>query len=158
GVPLSRAVNDVINVSDLPLDGLERIEVYRGTVPIGFSGGGLGGVVNLVTKQPTINPTAELATSYGSFSTRKVVAEYSQQYRGIDFLGHVTYLGSQGNFTFLNNNGTPLNPFDDQETTRQNNAFNSVDAILKGGGTIGDGLRLDLTSETFFKDQGVPGI
>jgi len=158
GVPLSRAVNDTVNVSDLPLDGLQRIEVYRGTVPIGFSGGGLGGVVNLVTKEPTVAPTAEVAASYGSFSTRKVVAEYSQQYHDIDFLGHVTYLGSQGDFTYLNNNGTPLNPYDDRETTRQNNSFNSVDAILKGGGTVGDGVRLDLTSETFFKDQGVPGI
>lgn len=158
GVPLSRAVNETVNVADLPLDGLERIEVYRGTVPIGFSGGGLGGVVNLVTKQPTVEPTAEVAASYGSFSTRKIVAEYSQQAHGIDLLGHVTYLGSQGDFTFLDDNGTPLNPHDDQRVTRQNNAFNSVDAILKGGGTVGDGIRLDLTSETFFKDQGVPGI
>jgi outer membrane cobalamin receptor len=158
GVPLSRAVNETVNVSDLPLDGLDRIEVYRGTVPIGFSGGGLGGVVNLVTKQPTETPTTEVAASYGSFSTRKVVAEHSQQFHGVDLLGHVTYLGSQGDFTFLDDNGTPLNPYDDQRVTRQNNAFNSVDAILKAGGGVGDGMRLDLTSETFFKDQGVPGI
>jgi outer membrane cobalamin receptor len=158
GVPLSRAVNETVNVSDLPLDGLERIEVYRGTVPIGFSGGGLGGVVNLVTKQPTATPATDVAVSYGSFSTRKVVAEHSQQWHGIDLLGHVTYLGSQGDFTFLDNNGTPLNPYDDRRTTRRNNAFNSVDAILKGGGMVADGVHLDLTSETFFKDQGVPGI
>ena len=158
GVPLSRAVNETVNVSDLPLDGLDRIEVYRGTVPIGFSGGGLGGVVNLVTKAPSATPTTEVAASYGSFSTRKVVAEGSQQFHGIDLLGHVTYLGSQGDFMFLDDNGTPLNPYDDRRVARRNNAFNSVDAILKGGGMVADGVRLDLTSETFFKNQGVPGI
>ena len=37
----------------LPLDCLDRIEVYRGTVPVGFGGGGIGGVVNLVTRPPS---------------------------------------------------------------------------------------------------------
>ena len=158
GVPLSRAQNETVNVADLPFDGLDRIEVYRGTVPIGFSGGGLGGVVNLVTKTPPPTPTMQVEASYGSFETRKVVVERAQQFHGVDLLANVTYLGSQGDFTFLDDNGTPLNPYDDRRVTRQNNAFDSVDAILKGGASIANGVRLDLTSETFFKNQGVPGI
>ncbi len=157
GIPLSRARNETVDLGDLPLDSLERIEVYRGSAPIGFGAAGIGGVVNLVTKPPSPTPQTELTASYGSFNTRQVVAAHSQQTHGVDVLGYVTYLGSAGNFTFLNDNGTPLNPADDRTTTRRNNAFNSVEALLEAGTTLA-GVRAELTSETFFKDQGVPGI
>jgi outer membrane cobalamin receptor len=158
GVPLSRARDETVNLSDLPLDSLDHIEVYRGTVPVGFAGGGIGGVVNLVTKPPSATPTTDLAVSYGSFDTRKVTASHSRRVGGVDLLGFVTYLGSQGDFEFLDDNGTPQNPLDDRRTKRRNNAFDSVDALLKAGYTFAGGLRVDLTSETFYKDQGVPGI
>ena len=86
------------------------------------------------------------------------MAAHSQQLQGIDLLGYVTYLGSNGDFRFPSDNGTPLNGADDFIDTRQNNSFNSVDALLKAGSTLAPGLRLDFTSETFYKDQGVPGI
>jgi len=158
GVPLSRARNETVNLADLPLDSLARIEVYRGTAPVAFGTPGLGGIVNLVTKPPSATPTTELSASYGSFDTRKVVAARTQQIDDVDLLGYVTYLGSAGNFRFLDDNGTPLNPADDHEATRRNNAFDSVDTVLKGGTSWASGLRTDLISETFYKHQGVPGI
>jgi vitamin B12 transporter len=158
GIPLSRARNETVNLGDLPLDSLERIDVYRGTVPVEFGSGAIGGVVNLVTKPPSVAPTTEASASYGSFSTRKVLAAHSEQLHGVDLLAYVTYLGSNGDFPFLNDHGTPLNRSDDFIDTRHNNSFNSVDALLKAGYSIAPGLRVDLTSETFYKDQGVPGI
>jgi len=158
GVPLSRARNETVNLSDLPLDSLERIEVYRGTVPVNFGAAGLGGVVNLVTKTPSATPESQASASYGSFDTRKVVVARTQQVQGIDLLGYVTYLGSAGNFGFLGQNPAAGAPVGQQiSMTRINNAFDSVDAVLKGGAALGSNLRLDLTSETFFKNQGVPG-
>jgi outer membrane cobalamin receptor len=159
GIPLSRARNETVNLADLPLDSLERIEVYRGTVPVSFGTGAIGGVVNLVTKPPSATPTTEASAAYGSFATRKVLAAHSEQVKGVDLLGYVTYLGSNGDFAFVDKNniqGKPPNQL--LEQTRHNNSFNSVDALLKAGYTIAPGLRMDLTSETFYKDQGVPGI
>jgi len=159
GIPLSRARNETVNLGDLPLDSLERIEVYRGTVPIEFGTGAIGGVVNLVTKPPSVTPATEASAAYGSFTTRKVVAAHSEQFHGIDLLGYVTYLGSNGDFTFQQNDNTlGGNVKHKIESTRQNNAFNSVDALLKAGYSIAPELRADFTSETFYKDQGVPGI
>src|SRR5439155_2215690 len=51
GVPLARAQNEVVNLADLPLDAVERVEVYRGTTPLAFAQAGAGGVVNVVTRQ-----------------------------------------------------------------------------------------------------------
>jgi outer membrane receptor protein involved in Fe transport len=157
GIPLSQAQDQTVNLSDLPLDSIQRIDVYRGTVPIGFGGNGIGGVVNLVTKPASETPTTEVSGGYGSFETRKVVASHSEQIGGTDVLAHLTYLGSQGDFTYHDDNGTPNNPTDDKTATRMNNAFNSVGSLFKGTREIGAGVALDAVEEFFFKDQGVPG-
>lgn len=158
GVPLSLARNETVNVANLPLDSLQRIEVYRGTAPIEFATPGIGGVINLVTKSPSIAPATEAMASYGSFETRKVDLSHSQQVHGVDLLGFLTYLGSAGDFPFLDDNGTPLNPFDDHQATRHNNVFNSIEGLLKAGHSFSSGLRVDIASDTFSKDEGVPGI
>ncbi len=159
GIPLSRARNETVNLGDLPLDSLQRIEVYRGTIPVEFGTGAIGGVVNLVTKPPTVTPTTEASASYGSFETRKAVVAHSEQVHGVDLQGYVTYLGSDGDFSFVQPNNKLGGMVGELITsTRQNNSFNSVDAVLKAGYAILPELRADLTSETFYKDQGVPGI
>src|SRR5262245_65943755 len=67
GVPLSRADNEVVNLSDLPLDAVDHVEVYRGTTPLIFSQSGPGGVVNVGTRRPGETPLAAASASYGSF-------------------------------------------------------------------------------------------
>ena len=52
GVPLARADNETVDLSDLPLDTVERVEVYRGATPLRFAQSGPGGVINVVTRQP----------------------------------------------------------------------------------------------------------
>lgn len=157
GIPLSRAQNETVNLSDLPIDSIDYIEVYRGTVPVTFGVAGPGGVINLVTKRPTAEPSAELAVAYGSFDTRKVVASYSQAIRDVDVLAHVAYLGSQGDFDFEQNPTDALPNAPKLDATRVNNEFDSVDALFKAAYSIDSRTQLELTSEAFYKNQGVPG-
>lgn len=158
GIPMSRAQNETVNLADLPIDSLDRIEVYRGTVPVAFGISGPGGVVNLVTRPPAAEPSTDLSASYGSFDTRKVVAFHSRRLHRLSILGHVAYLGSQGDFTYRDDQ-TPENPSDpNPELRRENNAFDSAAAILKASCSIDDRTTLDATSELFWKHQGVPGI
>ena len=58
GVPLSRADNETVDLSDLHLDAVERVEVYRGTTPLRFAQAGPGGVVNVVTRRPSASRDA----------------------------------------------------------------------------------------------------
>ena len=157
GIPLSQAQEQTVNLADLPLDSVQRIDVYRGTVPVGFGGGGIGGVVNLITKPASDTASTELSSGYGSFETRKVVASHTEQLDGVDVLAHLTYLGSKGDFTYRSNNGTDQNKNDDFTATRTNNAFDSVGMLLKGSRDVGNGFVLDAAEEFFFKNQGVPG-
>lgn len=157
GIPLSQSQDQTVNLTDLPLDGLAQVEVYRGTVPVGFGGGGVGGVVNLVTRPPETRPRSEVAVSYGSFTTRKVVATHSRKVGDTGVLAHVAYLGSKGDFSFFDDNGTPENSTDDSTAKRINNDFDATDVVLKATHDFGDGLFGDAVQEIFYKDQGVPG-
>jgi len=157
GIPLSQSQDQTVNLNDLPLDGLAQVEVYRGTVPVGFGGGGVGGVVNLVTRPAEERPRSEVSASYGSFTTRKVVATHTRKAGETAYLAHLGYIGSEGDFSFFDDNGTPDNPTDDMTSTRINNAFDATDFILKATRDLGDGLSVDALQEVFYKDQGVPG-
>ncbi len=158
GISLSRADDETVSLSDLPIDSLDRIEVYRGQTPIGFGSGGIGGVVNLVTRQPSDVPSTEFKLAYGSFNTAKIVASHTRRWRGFDVLGHVSYLGSEGDFSFYERSPEPGAPPQPIEMKRQNNQIDSVGALLKVGRDLDEDLRLDLTSDLFFKDQGLAGI
>lgn len=157
GVPLSQAQDQTVNLSDLPLDSLERIDVYRGTVPVGFGGGGIGGVVNLITRPPSADPFTEVQFGYGSFETRKLVATHTRTLGDVGLLAHVSYLGSDGDFPYFDDNGTDQFPGDDETRPRANNAFDAIDGLLRASYDFGEGLTGDLLQEVFVKTQGVPG-
>lgn len=52
GVLMNLNGDSAVNLSTIPVDNVERVEVYRGYVPARFSGSPLGGVINIVTKKP----------------------------------------------------------------------------------------------------------
>jgi outer membrane receptor protein involved in Fe transport len=157
GVPLSRANDEVVNLSDLPLDAIDRVEVYRGVTPLVFAQSGPGGVVNLVPRQGGAEPVTAASASYGSFDTRKVDLARSASDGPWDYLAFGQYFGSRGNFTFLNDQGTPENTADDVTEQRINNAFNSGSFTGRIGYHPPGPLSFWLTSDSFGKSQGVPG-
>jgi len=70
GVPLDSRGSQV-NLDNIPINTVERVELYKGVVPIHLSSDALGGVVNIVTKKKREN---YLDASYGlgSFHTQIV--------------------------------------------------------------------------------------
>ncbi|NJK94792.1 MAG: TonB-dependent receptor [Bacteroidales bacterium] len=76
GVPLSSMGNGV-SLSNLPVNIVERIEVYKGVVPAYLGSDALGGAINIITKKEVQN---YLDASYGigSFGTHK--ADINAQY------------------------------------------------------------------------------
>lgn len=56
------------------LANVERIEVLKGPASVLFGHSALGGVINIVRKQPSQTFKANFASSYGSFNTRRLEA------------------------------------------------------------------------------------
>ncbi|WP_196593198.1 TonB-dependent receptor [Pectinatus sottacetonis] len=53
GVLFNLGGDAAADISTIPVDNVERIEVYRGYIPARFGGTYIGGVINIVTKRPT---------------------------------------------------------------------------------------------------------
>jgi iron complex outermembrane receptor protein len=158
GVALTRARSETVNIADLPLDQLGRVEVYRGVSPLALSSSALAGAINLVSRAPDAVPRFSLLAGGGSFGTRKVSAAGSAARGAFSGLLSATYLGSEGDFTFEDDNGTLQNYDDDRETKRRNNAFDSAEVLGKLRWALAGGGAVTGLTEFFANRQGVPGI
>ena len=69
GVPLNRA-NSSFQLGNIPAELIDRIEIYKGVVPIAFGSDALGGAVNIITRRNRAD-FASLSYTYGSFNTHK---------------------------------------------------------------------------------------
>ncbi len=157
GVPLSRADNETVDLSDLPLDVVERVEVYRGATPLRFAQAGPGGVVNVVTRRPGAEPVTAASASYGSFETRKVDVTRSATEGAWSYLLFGHYLGTLGDFTYRDDLGTTDNAADDRTLTRINNDFDLGSLTARVGWTPSERFALSYTGDTFGRDRGFPG-
>jgi iron complex outermembrane receptor protein len=155
-VRLNQANIGLVDLGDLPLDNVERIEIYRGFAPLQLGAGSIGGAVRLVTRQIAGETSNSVSASYGSFDTRKFTLYRSQGFDTLGYLVLFNYTGSDGDFAFLDDNGTPFNTFDDMVTTRKNNDFQSFNVNAKGEARLA-GWTVTLSDDFFTKDQGVPG-
>lgn len=73
GVPMNQGSSFGIN--NIPVNMTERVEVYKGVVPIEFGGDAIGGAINIVTKH-TPNTYVDASYSYGSFNTHRSNASF----------------------------------------------------------------------------------
>ncbi len=158
GVALTRARSETINLADLPLDQLGRVEIYRGVSPLALSSSALAGAINLVSRAPDATPRFSLLAGGGSFGTRKVSTAASGGRGALSGFLSATYLGSDGDFEFEDDNGTLQNTSDDRRTRRRNNAFDSAETLGKLRYGLASGGAVTGLTELFLNHQGVPGI
>ena len=72
GVQMNSTYNSSVNLNDIPVDNIERVEVLRGAASSIYGGHAVGGVVNITTKEAKKEGTTATANlSYGSHDTWK---------------------------------------------------------------------------------------
>lgn len=81
GVP-QEGVGGAFSLNNIPVNFADRIEVYRGVVPVGFGTDAIGGVINVVTKKQRRRWFADASYSYGSFNTHRSYVNFGQTFRG----------------------------------------------------------------------------
>ncbi|WP_348765923.1 TonB-dependent siderophore receptor [uncultured Salinisphaera sp.] len=93
---------------DAPIEayGVERIEVLRGPASVLYGQGQPGGIINLVTKQPTDTPLREIGLEMGTFHHKQLKADVSDR------------LDSEGKWRYrltglVQESGTPIEYIDD---------------------------------------------
>ncbi|MCW9005573.1 MAG: TonB-dependent receptor plug domain-containing protein [Gammaproteobacteria bacterium] len=130
GVLLNQASGGAVDLSLIPLANVERIEIYRGSVPIELGNASLGGAVNIISKIQS-KEGLNLKASVGSYNTQSYSVSSSTGYDKNDIVLSIESLTSDNDFEIHNDNGTPLNPADDRNEPRFNNALAQTSLMAK---------------------------
>lgn len=88
---------DFLDINDIPIDLIERVEVYKGIVPAKFGGSAIGGAVNIVLKE---YPPQYLDGSYTlqSFNTHKISTVFKRNRNKIEAGIGGFYTSSDNNY------------------------------------------------------------
>ncbi|CAL1518544.1 TonB-dependent receptor plug domain-containing protein [Chitinophaga sp. MM2321] len=83
GVPMD-VMGSTMTLNNIPVNLAERIEVYKGVLPVSLGADALGGAVNLVTNQ-TVKNYLDASYSFGSFNTHRaaITGQATNQKTGI---------------------------------------------------------------------------
>lgn len=67
-----------VNLSNLPLNTIDHVEIYKGVIPATLGSDALGGAINIVTNRRSLN-YLDFSYGAGSFNTHR--ADFSAQYK-----------------------------------------------------------------------------
>jgi vitamin B12 transporter len=154
GVPLARLAAVTTDLGRFAIDSFGEVELYRGSVPVELGGAGVGGAVNLVTRLGRGEHGERIHASIGagSFGARHLRAHYGDDHGTVRSSTTIGYQGATGDYAYLSDNSTPLNPDDDGMVARRNNDFDQLDLASRVGNDTGvGGLRVA------WKRNGLPG-
>jgi len=80
GVP-QEGVGSSFGLNNIPVNFADRIEVYKGVVPVGFGTDAIGGGINIVTNKKRRRWFLDASYSYGSFNTHKSNVNFGQTFK-----------------------------------------------------------------------------
>ncbi len=126
-----------VDLTSVPLDQIERIEIVRGAASVVYGDGAVGGVINIITKQGEKEPEARLYSSYGSYETFDERASYRGRVADLDFNINGAYYDSDG--------------------YRDNGFLEKRDGAGRFGYNLNDYTRLSLSASYHEDEYGLPG-
>lgn len=162
GVP-QEGVGESFGLNNIPVNFAERIEVYKGVVPVGFGTDAMGGVINIVTGRHPKGWSVDASYSYGSFNTHKSHANFSYiTRRGLLFEVNAFQNYSDNNYwvdtpveEFFENGTTKLDTKKTQHVRRFHDTYHN-EAVTGKVGMVdrswADRLVLGLTYSNMYKE------
>lgn len=97
--------SDFIDLNDIPIDMIDRIEIYKGVVPAKFGGSSMGGAVNLVIKEYP-DRYADVSYTLESFNVSKAQTVFKRNLRNAGLV-----FGIGGGYTYADNSYTMDSPY-----------------------------------------------
>lgn len=99
GTPIA-AYGPSFSLSSIPATMIERIEVYKGVVPVHLAGDALGGAINVILNEDFNEDNLEASYSFGSFNTHQfsISGNHYNKKSGFTFLGSSFHNYSDNNY------------------------------------------------------------
>ena len=100
GVPMDN-FGTSFNLSSIPVNTIERIDVYKGVVPVWLGTDALGGAINIITNQA--HDFLDTSYSFGSFNTHtaSINGAYTNPKNGFTLRGNLNYNYSDNDYKVL---------------------------------------------------------
>ncbi|MFA5803938.1 MAG: TonB-dependent receptor [Melioribacteraceae bacterium] len=151
GQRLNNAQQASVDMSTIPIDLIERIEVVKGGHAALYGSDAVGGVINIITKSMAgknlLNYRAN--GTFGSFNTRVYDASVGQGFGNFDYFVSYNRTQTNGNFEYTNKKGI--------KTDLVNADTKSDNIFLKAGYSFFDHSRLSAFHKYRESDNGSPG-
>ncbi|PUV26209.1 TonB-dependent receptor [Sphingobacterium athyrii] len=103
GVPMEN-FGSSMSLNNIPVNLIDRVEVYKGVVPAFLGSDALGGAVNIITKRRA-RPYLDLSYSYGSFNTHQaaIVGTFTNPKNKLSFRMNAFYNHSDNDYNMYTN-------------------------------------------------------
>ncbi|WP_143153022.1 TonB-dependent receptor [Fibrobacter sp. UWP2] len=127
GVPVDNG-NGNFSVNDIPIDKIDRIEIYKSYVPERFATDGMGGVINIVTHDL---PKSSITGSYGfgSFNTHKASLDAKYVWVVDSLKGRSVATGISAYYNYSDNDYEFTTPYMDTTVTRDHDRYYSYNVL-----------------------------
>jgi vitamin B12 transporter len=160
GVRLNTAQSGTVDLSTIPADLIQRIEVSRGGASVQTGSDAIGGVVNIITKRVSDQPTTNVKGGVGSFGTWQASATQTGKVADFEVLAGYDFFTTDGDFKFqtakVEVDGVEF-PELVGKVERVNNETENHSGLVKIARPLGENLRLSVTDDFFYGSAGRPG-
>ena len=137
GRPVNSPRDGQADLSMIPVDNIDRVEVVHGPGSSSYGSSAMGGTVNIITKSPPDKPKTELLSSFGTFRT---------------YVEQLSNGATVGNFGYIINGS-----YQSSQGFRTNSEFNAKNFDSKLEYKLNDYNQLGLNFGFYKNRSGVPG-
>jgi outer membrane cobalamin receptor len=151
GQRVNDAQSGSVDLSTIPLDAVERVEVVKGGNTAMYGSDAVGGVINIITKPMTRKHTLDFSAQglYGTYNTKIYDLSVGQGISDFNYFASYNQTQSGGNYDYTNNAGEKV-PFLNSDTKSDN-------AFFKAGYLFPDRSRLAAFFKYRYSNNGSPG-
>ncbi len=142
--------NGQADLSDIPVENIERIEVVRGGASALYGSDAIGGVINIITRTPKAARETRFLEGYGTFNTHLLTGSHSGS------AGQWRYALSAQN-TSSDNDFSYFSPTAGKHVDRLNADYSAWDVTTRVIGDLGSQRRLTLSAEYGYGKKNLPG-
>jgi len=98
GIPVYEPYYSSFDLKTVSTDGIDSLQLTKGPSSILYGPNTLGGIVNVITRRPSVKPTLSFHTSYGEKDTRNLGVNSAFQLKRLAFVGNLLYQDSDGSY------------------------------------------------------------
>lgn len=145
--------NGVVDLSLLPLDNVERVEILHGGSSALYGADALGGVVNIITRQADSAPHVNVEASGGSFNYQRYSTRVQGGYGGLNVVSGYSNEAGKDNYPFIFHRPGSV----DTNLLRNDADYRKEELFLNGNLGVDEYSVLTFSIQNIKADVGAPG-